>query len=109
MFMKNASSGFIDIVLSPFTGYLAPQTEESFFFDLNDRRSVTPKFSSEKFCLMIFIIALSFIALISPILCFGSLFVEVRLEGLWYFWLITIFEIGYSCRLIIRKNWKKAA
>ena len=107
--MRRQNASLVDLVINPFMVYLAPQPDDSFASGLYASGSRLPTFNSEKLSLLIFIIALAFIAVISPILCFGSLFIEIHLEGLWYFWLITISEVGYSVWLIMRKRVKKAA
>ena len=107
--MRRQNASLVDLVINPFMVYLAPQPEDSFSSGRYVSGTGLPTFNSEKLSLLIFIVALAFIAVISPILCFGSLFIEIHLEGLWYFWLITISEIGYSVWLIMRKRVKKAA
>jgi len=105
--MKKQAVNFVETILNPFMGYLAPQFEDSFSSDRYCTRTGVPTFNPEKFYLLIFVFALAFIAVISPILCFGSLFMELHFEGLWYFWLITLFEAGYLVWTIGRKIVKK--
>ena len=105
--MKRHNVSLVETIINPFMGYLAPQLEDSFSSDRYDSSAGMPTFSTEKLSLIIFVIALAFIAVISPILCFSSLFVELHLEGLWYFWIITFSETGYLVWLILRKKGKK--
>ena len=105
--MKRNAVSLLETIVAPFMGYLSPQTENSFSSDSSNFKAETPDFSSEKLCLLIFIGALAFIAVISPVLCLCSLFAGLRLEGLWYFWLITFVETGYSVWLIGRTIGRK--
>jgi hypothetical protein len=105
--MKRHTADLVQFIINPFMGYLAPQMEDSFSFDRYASSTDIAAFTLEKLSLLIFVIALTFIAVISPILCFSSLFIEVHLEGLWYFWIITFFEAGYSLWLLLRRLGKK--
>lgn len=105
--MKRHDVSLVGIIVDPFMDYVAPQSVGSFSSSRCGTGASPSAFSSEKFCLLIFLLALAFIALISPILCFGSLFIKLRLEGLWYFWLITFSEIGYLAWFITRRKVKK--
>ena len=105
--MRKQAVSLVETIVNPFMGYLAPQFENSFSSDRYCTEAGMPTFNPEKLYLLIFVFALAFIAVISPILCFGSLFLELRFEGLWYFWLITLFEAGYLVWTIGRKIAKK--
>ncbi len=105
--MKRHAAILVETIINPFMGYLSPQFEDSFSTGRHCSGTSMPVFSSEKLSLLIFVIALAFIAVISPILCFSSLFIEVHLEGLWYFWIITFFETGYLVWLVLRKRDKR--
>lgn len=107
--MQKQNYRFFELITNPFMNYLSPQPAEEPPQSRFERDSGFSTFSSEKLSLLVFVIALIFIAVISPILCFGSLFIEINLEGLWYFWLITAIEFGYLIWLISRKIGKKAA
>ncbi len=105
--MKSHYVSLVGNIVDPFMGYIAPQLEDSFTASPYVSGASKSTFNSEKLCLLIFVLALAFIAIISPILCFGSLFIKLHHDGLWYFWLITFSEIGYSVWLIMRKTGRK--
>jgi len=105
--MRKQAVSLVETIVNPFMGYLAPQFENSFSSDRYCTRASMPAFNSEKLYLLIFVFALAFIAVISPILCFGSLLMDLHPEGLWYFWLITLFETGYLVWTVGRKIAKK--
>ncbi len=103
---KNAVS-LLKALVAPFVEYISPKPENSFSSDRNSYKSGVTVSKSEILCLLIFIAALAFIAVISPVLCLTSLFIDLNLEGLWYFWLITFAETVYSAWLIGRKIGRK--
>ena len=102
--MRRSIVSLLATIVAPFMSYLSPQPEDSLSPDRRGFRAEKPEFNSEMLCLLIFIAALAFIAVISPALCLTSLFIDLKLEGLWYFWLITFAETGYSLWLIGRKK-----
>ena len=101
--MRRNAVSLVKIFVEPFMGFLEPQAENSFSPDRYCLGASATAFNSEKLCLLIFVFALVFIAVVSPILCFGSLLIKLHLQGLWYFWLITFSEIVYLVWLIRRK------
>ena len=105
--MRRYAVSLVGIIVEPFMDYISPQSYNSVSSSGNGSEASIPTFNSEKLCLLIFVLALAFIAIISPILCLGSLFNAVQLEGLWYFWVITLSEIGYLAWLLKRKLEKK--
>lgn len=105
--MRRQAVRLVEIITNPFMGYLAPQFEDSFSYGCHSMDANMPAFNPEKLYLLIFVLALAFIAVISPILCLGSLFFKLQLEGLWYFWLITFSETGYLLWLLTRKKARK--
>ena len=108
--MRRNDASLVEVVLARFMSYAAPQKEASFSSSRYDTEGSLSSVNSEKLCLLTFLFALVFIALISPILCFGSLFSLFHLEGLWYFWMITLFDVGYLTwllRLKKGKNYRK--
>ena len=108
--MRRNNASLVEVVIDRVMSYAAPQKEDSFSSSGYDTEASLSSVNSEKFCLLIFLFALVFIALISPILCFGSLFSLFQLEGLWYFWIITLFDVGYLVwllRLKKGKNYRK--
>ncbi len=92
--MRKRKIGLTGIFIDPFLDYLAPRMEEALPFEQEEPAEKASSFDSEKLCLLIFIAALVFVAAISPILCFGSLLFKFSLEGMWYFWLVTIVDTG---------------
>jgi hypothetical protein len=105
--MKRQDVSLVGIIVDPFMGFVAPQSESSFSSTRCAADSSPSAFNSEKLCLLIFLLAFAFIAVASPILCFRSLFIKAQLEGLWYFWLITFFEIGYSVWFVLQRKVRK--
>lgn len=108
--MRRNDASLVEVVIDRFMSYAAPQKEASFSSSRYDTEASLSSVNSEKLCLLIFLFALVFVALISPILCFGSLFSLLQLEGLWYFWMITLFDVGYLAwlrRLKKGKNYRK--
>jgi len=105
--MKRNAVSLVGIIVDPFMGYIVPQSKNPFSSTRNGSVVCTQTFNSEKLCMLVFVLALAFIAVISPVLCFRSLFIKLQLEELWYFWLITISEIGYFAWLVIPKKEKK--
>ena len=101
--MRKNVVNLVGIIVRPFLFFIAPQSEDSYPYESGVRIST---FNSEIICLLILVFALTSIAIISPVLCFGSLFINFHNDYLWYFWLITISEIGYLMWLIIQKKWK---
>ena len=106
--MRRNGVGLVGIIVDPFMGYIAPQLEDSFSSSRYGTGASKSAFNSETLCLLIFVFALALIAVISPILCFTSLFINLHLEGLWYFGLITLSETGYLVWRFIRKKEKKS-
>ena len=102
MIRNNVS--LVGMVVDQFSDYIAPQKEASFSSSRQGWEASVPTIKSEKTCLLIFLFALAFIAVISPILCFGSLFSLFQLEGMWYFWMITLLDIGCLAWLLRRKK-----
>jgi|GEM_PF-2578361 len=107
--MRRYFVSLVGIVVDPFMCYTAPQLEDSYSSSRYGSGTSKSTFNSEKLGLLAFIFALAFIAVISPILCFTSLFINLHLEGLWYFGLITLFETGYLVWRVIRKKEKSRA
>lgn len=101
--MRSHYYRFVGVVVNPFMCYLAPQFEDSVSSSQYISGVNKPAINSEKLCLLIFVLALAFVAVISPVLCFGSLFFKVQIEGLWYFWFITFSETGYLLWLLVQK------
>lgn len=106
--MRRFVVSLIGIIVDPFMGYIAPQSEDSFTSIRYGTAAGKSTFNSEILCLLIFVFALAFIAIISPILCLTSIFSNLHLDGLWYFWLITLSETGCLVWLIRRKKGKKS-
>ena len=93
--MKNKKNDLSGIFIDPFLDFLAPQSEDEVSSETEESEARGSSFNSDKLCLLIFVCALVFVAAISPILCFGSLFLNFSLEGMWYFWLITLADTGF--------------
>ena len=106
--MRRNDVSLVGIIVNPFMGYIAPQSENLFSSSQHGSEVSAPVFNSEKLGLLIFIFALAFVAVISPILCFTSIFINLQLDGLWYFWLITLSETGCLMWRISRKRAKKS-
>lgn len=104
--MRRQELSLVGIIVDTFMEYISPQKENSFSTSRYRSGASVSVFDSEKVCLLIFVFALVFIALISPILCVGSLFFKLQVEGLWYFWFITLSDAGYLAWLFIRKKAK---
>lgn len=102
--MKRNNASEIGAVLDWLKDYTEPQTEASFAPSRYESGASLSTINSERLCLLIFLFALIFIAVISPILCFGSLFNLIQLDGLWYFWMVTLFDLAYLVRLLLRKK-----
>ncbi|PKM73616.1 MAG: hypothetical protein CVU91_04855 [Firmicutes bacterium HGW-Firmicutes-16] len=98
--------GFVGFFVDSFTSYIDPRPEDtaSFSSSRNSSNAGRSLSNSDRLCLLIFIFAFIFIGVVSPILCFGSLFIKLNFEGLWYFWFITFSEIAYLAWFILRKK-----
>lgn len=105
--MRKSCGNLFGSFIDPFLDYLAPQTENSLTLESEKTAVKEASFDSEKLCLLIFVFALVFVASISPILCFGSLLLELSLEGMWYFWLITLADTGFLVWRLARRLGKR--
>jgi len=98
--MRKNVANLVKLFVRPFMFYITPQSEDSFSANRSHTGTSSSAFNSEIICLLILIFALTSMAIISPVLCFGSLFMSFHIDYLWYFWLITFIEIGYLVWLI---------
>ena len=105
--MRKSKIGLAGIFIDPFLDYLAPQSEASPSPKQEWSTASTSSLDSDKLCLLIFVCALVFVAAISPIICFGSLFLNLSLEGMWYFWLITLADTGFLVWRLTRRLGKR--
>ncbi len=98
--------GFVGFFVDSFSNYIDPHPEEKVLFTSSRNGSSASRAlsNSDRLCLLIFIFAFIFIGVASPIMCFGSLFIKLNFEGLWYFWFITFSEIAYLAWVILRKK-----
>ena len=105
--MKNKKNGLSGIFVDPFLDYLAPQSEDEASSETEESEARGSSFNSDKLCLLVFVAALVFVAVISPILCLGSLFLGLSFEGMWYFWLVTMIDSAYLLWRIARRKEKR--
>jgi len=87
-----------ELNVNSFMGYMQTRPEEDpFSSKYNPSTSYTTGtgcISLESILRFLFIAAVGFLAITSPILCIIYLFVDIEFEGLWALWMITIAEIG---------------
>lgn len=105
--MKNKKNGLSGIFIDPFLDFLAPQSEDEVSSETEESEARGSSFNSDKLCLLVFVAALVFVAVISPILCLGNLFLGLSFEGMWYFWLVTFADSGYLLWRIARRKEKR--
>ncbi|NCB73701.1 MAG: hypothetical protein EOM51_03020 [Clostridia bacterium] len=105
--MKNKKNGLSGIFVDPFLDYLAPHTEDEGSTEVEESEARGSVIDSDKLCLLVFVAALVFVAVISPMLCLGSLFFRLSFEGMWYFWLVTFADLGCLVWRIARRKGKR--